>query len=145
MTEPAKKRGRPRKTVNIQNSTNLSDETVTEVVKKVKHPRPKRSEAYKEHVEPGEMSRMIMNSMGLRKMGQVEIDMTDPKAVEKRIDDFITYCIEHDMKPTVESMALAFGTNRVQLWRWKEGVGTEGGGRLPESVRKAFRKLSVLI
>lgn len=143
MSEQEKKRrGRPKKAQNtgtkvpasmkIDNSTDVNDATVSEVVK---HKRPGRSELYKPKYEPGQMSNMLINAMALRKMG--EVDMTDPKAVEQRVDEYITFCIERDMKPTVESMALAFGTNRTQLWRWKEGVDC---GQIPEATKKALKR-----
>jgi len=113
--------------------TELSTEQVQEVVKK-KHPRPKRSEDYQPHYEPGDMSRMISNAMGLANMG--DVDMYDPEQVERRVMQFLQYMIEHDMKPTVESMALAFNTNRTQLWKWKEGVESH----LPERSRNAIKK-----
>ena len=119
---PSKKTTAPDKA--ITNKTDLPDETVNAIVKQRKHKphkRPNKSEALKPHLEPGEMSRLIRNSMGLRQMGSVELDLTDPIAIRNRIDDFLTYCIEREMKPTVESMALAFGTDRIALWRMKEG------------------------
>ena len=116
-----------------QNGTNLSDEQITDVVKQ-KQKRPKRSEEYLPHYEPGDMSRMISNAVNLANMGPV--DMYNPEAVEKRVMDFLQYMIEHDMKPTVESMALAFNTNRMTLWRWREGVETN----IPEASRYAIKK-----
>lgn len=77
---------------------------------------------------------MISNAMGLANMG--DIDMYDPDQVERRVMEYMQYMIEHDMKPTVESMALAFNTNRTQLWRWKEGVESN----LPERSRNAIKK-----
>ena len=134
-----RKRGRPKKTITVihGNSTNVSGETVKAIVKQ-KHKRPKRSENYQVHTAPGEMSKMITNAMGLRKMGMKGINLNDPNAIDQRIDEFIEYCIEHEMKPTVESMALAFDTNRIQLWRWKEGA--EGAVRLPEASKKALKR-----
>ena len=136
MSEAKRGRGRPRKNTitNIDNSSQLSDETVTEIVKQKKK-YPKKSEAKKEHHAPGEMSKMIVNAMALQKMGKV--DMTNPDAVNQRVDEYLTYCIKHDMKPTVESMALAFGTNRMTLWRWKEGVESS---HVPEASREALRR-----
>ena len=138
MAEEIKRRGRPKKTTitAIDNHTDLPNETVTDIVKQ-KHKRPKRSENYKVHTEPGEMSQMIRNAMGLRQMGMQGIDLNNAKAIDKRIDDFLTYCIDHEMKPTVESMALAFDTNRMQLWRWKEGA---DGTHLPEASRNAIKR-----
>lgn len=115
----------------------LSDEQVTDIVKK-KRTRPDRTEAMTPHYEPGEMSTMIVNAMNLSKMGK--IDMHDPEAVERRVDEAFMYMIEHDMKPTIESIALAFGTNRTTMWRWKEGVETD----IPEGSRNAIKRAYLL-
>ena len=80
------------------------------------------------------MSKMITDAMNLSSMGPV--DMYDPEQVEQRVMKCMQYMIENDMKPTVESMALAFNTNRTQLWRWKEGVESN----LPERSRNAIKK-----
>ena len=120
----------PRKT-----TSDLSDEQVTDIVKqRQKRKRPDRTEALTPTYEPGVMSEMITNAMNLANMGPV--DMYDPEQVERRVMDCMMYMIEHDMKPTVESMALAFNTNRTQLWRWKEGVESH----LPERSRNAIKK-----
>lgn len=118
---------------NKKTGTELSEEQVTNVVKQ-KRKRPDRTEALTPTYEPGVMSEMITNAMNLANMGPV--DMYDPEQVEQRMMDCLTYMIEHDMKPTVESMALAFNTNRTQLWRWKEGVESH----LPERSRNAIKK-----
>ena len=117
----------------MSNGTNLSNEQVTDIVKQ-KQKRPKRSEEYLPHYEPGDMSRMITNAVELANMGPV--DMHNPAQVEQRVMDCLKYMIEHDMKPTVESMALAFNTNRTQLWRWREGVETN----VPVESRNAIKK-----
>lgn len=116
-----------------KNGTDLTDEQATEIVKK-KRKRPDRTEALSPHYEPGDMSRMIMNALTLSNMGKV--DMHDPQAVERRVDEAFMYMIEHDMKPTIESVALAFGTNRTTMWRWKEGVETD----IPEASRNAIKR-----
>lgn len=116
-------------------TSDLSDEQVTDIVKqKQKRKRPDRTEALTPTYEPGVMSEMITNAMNLANMGPV--DMYDPEQVERRVMDYLRYTIEHDMKPTVESMALAFNTNRTQLWKWKEGVESH----LPERSRNAIKK-----
>lgn len=117
-----------------ENDSALSDEQVTDIVKQ-KHRRPKRSEEYQPKYEPGDMSRMITDAMNLSNMG--DVDINDPDAVEERIEKALTYMIQRDMKPTVESLALAFNTNRTQLWRWANGV--ECGG-VPERSRNAIKK-----
>ena len=117
----------------IENGSGLSDEQITDVVKK-KRKRPDRTEALLPKYEPGTMSKMITDAMNLSNMGPV--DMYDPDQVEQRVMDYLKYAIENDMKPTVESMALAFNTNRTQLWKWKEGVESH----LPERSRNAIKK-----
>ena len=133
-----RKRGRPKKeSVIIKNSSDLPNEAVTDIVKqKKKQVRPNRSESLKVHAEPNEMSRMITNSVGLRNIGKEQIDMKDPKQIDRRIDIFLEYCIERGMKPTVESMALAFGTDRVTLWKMKEGQAKD----LPTDCRASLKR-----
>lgn len=143
MSEP-KKRGRPRKYpekpkkvpegMNVKNDSELTDGTVSEVVER-KYKRPDLARDRSAHYKPGQMREMLANAMALRHMGTV--DMTDPEAVERRVDEYITFCIEKDMKPTVESMALAFGVNRTQLWKWKEGIESK---YLPDASRKAIKR-----
>lgn len=113
--------------------TALSDEQVTEVVKK-KRTRPDRTEALIPQYEPGDMSRMITDALNLSSFGP--IDINDSAAVEKRIESFLRYCIDHDMKPSVESMALALNTNRTQVWRWANGVECN----ITEASRNAIKK-----
>lgn len=118
---------------------NLSESQVTDIIEtKKKRSRPDRTEALTPHCEPGEMSNMILNALNLSKMGKV--DMHDPEAVERRVDEAFMYMIEHDMKPTIESVALAFGTNRTTMWRWKEGVETN----IPEASRNAIKRAYTL-
>lgn len=117
----------------IDSGSGLSEEQVTDIVKK-KRKRPDRTEALTPTYEPGVMSKMITDAMNLSNMGP--IDMYDPEQVERRVMQCLQYMIEHDMKPTVESMALAFNTNRTQLWKWKEGVESH----LPERSRNAIKK-----
>jgi len=81
------------------------------------------------------MSRMITDAMNLANMGPVDIN--DPDQVEQRVMDCMQYMIDHDMKPTVESLALAFNTNRMHLWRWINGVEC---GNIPERSRYAIKK-----
>lgn len=117
------------------NGTELSDDKVIDIVKqKQKRKRPDRSEALTPQYAPGDMSRMILDSINLSGFGPV--DMYNENEINQRMHQFLTYCVEHDMKPTVESMALAFNTNRTQLWRWKEGVESN----LPEACRNAIKK-----
>ena len=115
------------------NGTDHSTEQATEIVKR-KRKRPDRTEALTPHYEPGDMSRMITDAMNLSSMGPV--NMHDPEAVERRVNEAFAYMIQHDMKPTIESIALAFNTNRTTMWRWREGVETN----IPEASRNAIKR-----
>lgn len=112
-----------------------TENKVVDIVSKQKHKRPKRSEEYLPQYEPGDMARMITDAVNLSSFGPVDIN--DPDAVEERINKALKYMIKHDMKPTVESLALAFNTNRMQLWRWSNNVEC---GNIPERSRYAIKK-----
>jgi hypothetical protein len=49
------------------------------------------------------------------------IDLNSDEAVKDRIQEYFTYCIEKDIKPGVEGMAMALGINRRTLWEWETG------------------------
>lgn len=50
-----------------------------------------------------------------------KIDTADIEQVQNRINEYFNLCIKHDTKPAVTGLALALGTDRRNLWRWKEG------------------------
>lgn len=114
--------------------TKTTETTSTEVVqKKPKYPRPKRSENYLPHTKPGEMSKMIQNAMDIASFGPV--DTNSPEEVENRIGQYFRYCVEHEIRPSAEGMALALNTTRMSVWNWREGV-----VKKPEGVRNALKK-----
>ena len=49
------------------------------------------------------------------------IDTRNAEEVEDAIIDYLKVCAERNIKPTVEGMATALGTNRVSLWKWENG------------------------
>lgn len=49
------------------------------------------------------------------------IDTDSDEAVEQRIFEYFQYCIEKDIRPGVEGMAMALGVNRRTLWDWETG------------------------
>lgn len=69
---------------------------------------------------PEENASMITGMFGLAK--QPRCDMTDPDAVAERYDWYIEYCVVNGLRPSVASMALAFGYERTYLLRMKDGV-----------------------
>lgn len=112
---------------------NTTDEQIVDVVKK-KRKRPGRTEELIPHTEPGEMSAMIKQAIDLSSFG--EVDTNNPEQVEQRITDYFRYCVQNDIRPSAEGMALALNTNRSTLWRWREG----SESNKPEGVRNAIKK-----
>ena len=146
MSENVKKKTKAKvPSVKVENNSDLPDEAATEIAKqkRPKYPRPNRSENYKVHTAPGEMSGIISNALALRRMGK--IDARDPEAVRQRVDDYLEYCIEHDMRPTVESMALAFSVDRTTLWRWKEGIIKEIPDSCVQEIRRAYNLMNEIM
>ena len=43
-------------------------------------------------------------------------DLYEPQQVQQRIVDYFQVCADNDMKPAVNGLALALGTNRQRLW-----------------------------
>lgn len=128
MPEQTKKRGRPTKEQSVRNRYELS------TTDKPKQKRPNRSANMKVQTKPGEMSQMITHAVNLQNMARWRIDTHNPDEMQERVDQYITYCIENNMKPTVESMSLAFGVDRTTLWNWREGK-----SNLPESCRRVIQ------
>lgn len=115
-------------------TTETTGTTGTEVVRKHAYaPRPKRSEEYLPKTKPGEMSKMIQNAMDIASFGP--LDSNSPEEVENRIGQYFKYCVEHEIRPSAEGMALALNTNRMTVWQWREGV-----VKKPEGVRNALKK-----
>lgn len=71
-----------------------------------------------------EMGAMCDKVAALRKLP--EIDLHDPDAIGKRIDEFFDYCIQQGLRPSVTLMASALGCRREQLWRWEQEDSVRG-------------------
>jgi len=108
-----------------KNKTNLSDEQVTDIVKK------KRgggngakwikdlTDAGGDLTQPGDNSRYIR--FALASWNLPPIDISDPKQVEQRIYDYFKYCSENDRKPQIAGMANWLGVSRDTINSWKRG------------------------
>lgn len=101
--------------------TGLSDEQVTEVVKKKRN---RGSDWMKDLTadsgEPGENSRYVR--FALASWNLPPIDISDPKQVEKRIGEYFQYCIDNDRKPQIVGMCNWLGISRQALNEWVNGV-----------------------
>ena len=109
-----------------------TENTVKEVVKRK---RPDRTEALTVHTQPGDNTKYISHSLSLMKLPKV--DMTQPDAVVERVCLYFDMCAEHDMKPSVAGMALAFDVDRKTLWAWVNGVDS---AYVPAESRNAIKK-----
>lgn len=67
-------------------------------------------------LEPGDNTKYINHSMTIMKWEKP--DMNSLEAVQKRCFDYFSLCAENDMKPTFAGFALAFGVDRMTMWRW---------------------------
>lgn len=114
--------------------TTNTENTGTEVAqKRPVYPRPNRSKALLPQTKAGELSKMLQNAMEIASFGPV--DSNSPEEVENRIGEYFRYCMEKEIRPSAEGMALALNTSRMSVWQWREGV-----VKKPEGVRAALKK-----
>ena len=85
----------------------------------VKIKRPDKAIACSVHTEPGENTKYILHDMKLSNLPC--IDMNNNTAVSSRINQYFTICAEDDIKPSVASLALAFGFSRFVLFDMLNG------------------------
>ena len=72
-----------------------------------------------ELVEPGDNSKFLRHALTIRSWPV--IDITDPIAVENRINDYFVLCMNDDMKPSVKGLENALRVHRSTIWEWKRG------------------------
>lgn len=93
-----------------------------------------------ERAEPGDNARYLRHALAVFDLPP--IDISDPVQVEERIRWYFNYCIDSDMKPTVNGLCNAIGINKQTFWEWGHGVTrskTHGG-----LVKKAYALLNEL-
>ena len=92
-------------------------------------------------LEPGDNTKYINHSMTI--MRWKTPDMTSLEAVQQRCFDYFDLCAQNDMKPTFAGLALAFGVDRMTMWRW---CNTHPESRnLSDSIRDTIKKARDLI
>lgn len=87
-------------------------------------------------VEPGEMAVMVKKMDELRCMSR---PVTDSE-VEERVKWFFQWCVDNDVRPGVELLALSLGTTRQTLWNWQQE-----GGRKGDIITQAKQMLAALV
>lgn len=86
--------------------------------------------------EPGEISAIVEKMATLRALTKVQTD----DEIEERVKYFFQWCVDNDVRPGVELMALALGTTRQNLWKWQQA-----GDRRGEIITLAKQVLAALI
>ena len=125
--------------MNEQNGTQLSDEQVTDLVKKKKRNRPDLANFGQEYIEPGDNSKYL--SFAMESFNMPKLNFDDVPAVQERIQWYFARCAQNDMKPGVVGLANALGVDRKTLWSWKTGERRGANAALVDTVKKAYSLL----
>lgn len=96
----------------------ISDDTIKDVVKK-KRNRPDLQNFGAENVEPGDNARYLR--MAMASLNLPPIDISDPKQVEQRINEYFNYCIENDRKPNIKGLGNWLGVDSTTVSSWRRG------------------------
>lgn len=103
----------------------------------VKQKRPKKSTQMSVNTEPGDNAKYLKHNLQISQLPQ--IDTSDAKQVEERINEYFTICFKNDMKPSVAGLALAIGVGRKALWEWANGINRKETHR--NVIKKAYQML----
>lgn len=82
--------------------------------------RKKRDDLGYSNVEPGDNTKFLQHAMTVMSMPPIETK--DVKQVEQRIQEYLTLCINDDIKPTVKGFCNALKISRTTLFDWKRGT-----------------------
>ena len=86
----------------------------------VKKKRPNSSINRSVQTAPGDNTKYIDHSLRLAELPKVS--MSDPAAVADRVTEYFRICSDDDMKPSFVGLAVAFGMDRITLYRYREGI-----------------------
>ena len=92
---------------------------------------------------PEENASMIAAMHGLAK--QPRCNMSDPNAVADRYDWYVDYCIANGVRPSVASLALAYGYERTHLLRIKDGLVKSVPEESCNTLKRAWDMLTALM
>ncbi len=93
-------------------------ENARQIVRR-KRNRPDLEKFGEENTEPGDNARYLRYAMA--SLNLPPIDISDPKQVEQRINDYFMFCIDNDRKPNMVGMANWLGVDRDTVKTWKTG------------------------
>ena len=132
-----KKPGRPRK----ENASIPAAKDPDNVPVKRKRGRPKGSGGNKRPdkkvmlTEPGENTKYLFHDMKIAMLP--DIDMNNQQAIQERINLYFSICADDDIKPTIESLALAFHVSRFVLYDW---MNDRTGNRISQESKHTIKK-----
>ena len=86
---------------------------------KRKRNRPDLAKFGEEYTNPGDNARFLR--FARVSMNLPPIDISDPKQVENRINEYFDFCEENDRKPNMVGMANWLGVSRETVNLWKRG------------------------
>ena len=85
--------------------------------------------------EPGENTKFLSHDMKIAMLP--DIDMNDQQAIQERINLYFSICADDDIKPTIESLALAFHVSRFVLYDW---MNDRTGNRISQESKHTIKK-----
>lgn len=88
-------------------------------------------------VATGDLTTFIQNMVDLKRLPAIKTD----EELEQRINLYFDWCIQNDIRPGVEGMALACGVDRRTLWDW-ETANSWKNSRRAEIVKRAKQIIS---
>lgn len=137
--QPKRGRGRPPKYT--KDNPKPVPKTATEIVRK---PKVENNMVIPDG-QPGDNAKYTAFAVAIA--GLPKIDVNNPQQLSKRLTDYFQLCIDHDMKPAVAALALAFGLDRRRLWEINNDVAgrnTSMPQECREIVKTAYNSLEVL-
>jgi hypothetical protein len=94
------------------------DDAESKPVKR-KRNRPDLKKFGEEYTEPGDNARYLRYARV--SMDLPPIDISDPKQVEKRINEYFDFCEENDRKPNIKGLGNWLGVSRETVNTWRRG------------------------
>ena len=131
-----RKPGRPRKPIEVANPM--------DVIKQPKRNNGGNYPIQMPEIPDGDNNKYTSVAIAIMQMGAC--DLHDPKQVQSRVVEYFQVCADNDMKPAVNGLALALGTNRQRLWE----IATEQSKQLgiPEEsksyIKQAYNSMQLL-
>lgn len=89
------------------------------------------------HLEKGDNARYTSFALSIYSMP--EIDITDAEQVNRRVVEYLSTCIDNDIKPGVATLAMALGIDRHRLQNILHGVSGENSG-ITSNVRSTIKR-----